>query len=364
MDGYGGSGGVTLSETIEIFDLLDIPRGGIAPEDGDHFDALAITLGDTVDDDLLDDEAHPEPSLAATPFFIEYDEPLRLDPERSGLIWELPPAVAEWAIRWRAPLISLAFHLLPAISIILMPLLMIEPPPPIPVQLVFEEPPPPPPPPPPPQQQQAPPKPQPPPPKMEAGRLSSVDMGVVKQDTQLGRTADPMQQPSAAPRQPDPAETETAATTPPPPVPLPKPTPPKEQKSAFLLPKPSGANVPRHEEVPHEAPHSARYAGMASTRDEYLAYLVSLTRQHIGLLPMSFVGDRHGETVISVTVYDNGRIGPLGVLRSSGYPDIDQRIEQMIEAVGKFPPLPQWYQGDAVQLELTLKFPDALQHAE
>jgi TonB family protein len=103
---------------------------------------------------------------------------------------------------------------------------------------------------------------------------------------------------------------------------------------------------------------------MAATRDEYLAYLVSLTRQHIGLLPMSFVGDRHGETVISVTVYDNGRIGPLGVLRSSGYPDIDQRIEQMIEAVGKFPPLPQWYQGDAVQLELTLKFPDALQHAE
>jgi hypothetical protein len=357
---------VTLSETIEIFDLLDIPRGGIAPEDGDHFDALAITLGDTGDDDSLDDAVHPEPSLAATPFFIEYDEPLRLDPERAGLIWELPPAVAEWAIRWRAPLISLAFHLLPAISIILMPLLMIEPPPPIPVQLVFEQPPPPPQPQPPQQQQQAPPKPQPPPPKMEAGRLSSVDMGVVRQDTQLGRTADPMQQPSAAPRQPDPAETETATNTPPPPVPMPKPPPPREQKSAFALPlpKPSGANVPRHEEVPHEAARSARYAGMASTRDEYLAYLVSLTRQHIGLLPMSFVGDRHGETVISVTVYDDGRIGPLGVLRGSGYPDIDQRIEQMVSAVGKFPPLPQWYQGDAVQLELTLKFPDALQHAE
>jgi protein TonB len=352
---------VTLSETIETFDLLDIPRGDISPEDGDRFDAIAVTIADTIDDDELDGEAHPEPSLAATPFFIEYDEPVRLDPERAGLIWELPPAVAAWAMRWSAPLASLAFHLFPVIAVILLPLLLVEPPPPIPVQLVFEQPPPPPPP--PPQQQQAPPKPQ-PPPKMETGRLSSVDMGVVKPDLQLGRSTDPVQQPSAAPRQPDPTETETATTTPPPPVPLPKPTPPKEQKSAFLVPKPSGANVPRREEVPHEAPHSARYAGMASTRDEYLAYLVSLTRQHIGLLPMSVVGGRHGETVISVTVYDNGRIGSLGVIHSSGYPDIDQRIEQMIAAVGKFPPLPQWYQGDAVQLELTLKFPDALEHTE
>jgi outer membrane biosynthesis protein TonB len=168
--------------------------------------------------------------------------------------------------------------------------------------------------------------------------------------------------PSAAQEQQTPTETQTGTAEQAPPLPQPKPAPPKEHQSTFQLPKPSGAQTPHHEETPHEASHNARYAGPAASKDEYLAYLVSLTRQHMGLLPMSIVGDRHGETVISVVVYDNGRIGPLGVIRSSGYPDIDKRIEDMVAAVGKFPPLPQWYQGDAVQLELTLKFPEALEH--
>ena len=38
-----------------------------------------------------------------------------------------------------------------------------------------------------------------------------------------------------------------------------------------------------------------------------------------------------------------------------------QTIEQMVAAVGRFPPLPQWYQGKSVQLELTLRFPDAVE---
>jgi TonB family protein len=102
--------------------------------------------------------------------------------------------------------------------------------------------------------------------------------------------------------------------------------------------------------------------GSVATRDEYLASLVTLTRQHTNLLPPSLIGDRRGETVISVKVSKDGAIGPIGVLRSSGYPDIDERIEQMVSAVGRYPPLPQWYSGDSVQLPLFLRFPDALQH--
>ncbi len=83
----------------------------------------------------------------------------------------------------------------------------------------------------------------------------------------------------------------------------------------------------------------------------------------MGLL-QPVVGDRHGETVISVVVYDNGSIGPLGVILCYGYPVIDTRIDLMVAAVGKFPPLPQWYQGNAVQLELTLKFPEALERPQ
>jgi TonB family protein len=333
---------VTLTET---WDLPKLAIRDIAfDDDDDHFDAIDFAIDEERDDEAV----RPEPSLAAAPFFIEFDEPARLDPDRAGLIWELVPAVTR-AIELRSPLASLAFHLLPILMLILLPLLVIEPPPPIPVQLVFEQPPPP-----EPQQQQQ----QQQQPKMETGRLSSVDMGMVKPNLDLGRAADPVQQPSASEQQQNPTETQTAAVVPP--LPLPKPAPPKEKPSPFQLPKPSGANVPRREETPHETARSARYPGTASTRDEYLAYLVTLTRQHINLLPMSLVGGRSGETVISVVVYEDGRLGPLGVMRSSGYPDIDQQIQKMVAAVGKFPPLPQWYQGNAVQLELTLRFPEAL----
>jgi TonB family protein len=350
---------VTLSDT---FDLLDIAPGDIAPSEDDRVDPIAIgherAREGTTDDDLV-----PEPTLAVTPFFIEFNEPPVLDPERSGLIWELQQAT-DRTIGRLAPLVALLLHMLPAITIVLLPLLMVEPPPPIPVQLVFEQPAPAPPPPPPPAPE---PKPQPKPqqqPKMEVGRLASVDMGAVKPSTSLGRTADPVQQPSAGQQQPNPTDTETASATPPPPVPMPKPSPPKERSTAFQLPKPSGANVPHREETPHEAPHSSRYAGPAATRDEYLAYLVSLTRQHIGLLPMSFIGDRRGETVLSLVIHDNGAIGPMTILQSSGYPDIDRRVQEMVAAVGRAPPLPQWFQGDAMELEFRIKFPEALEHPE
>jgi len=322
---------VTLSETLDTFEIVIADIG----DDAEH------------------DDSRPEPKLAAAPFFVEFDEPVRLDPERSGLAWELPPAVSR-AIELRSPFVALLLHLLPLLGLVIWPLMMVEPPAPIPVQLVFE---PPPPPPPPPVQQ---PQPTPPPPKFEVpprGPLSSVDQGVVK-PANLGRAADPVPQPAAGPQRQTPSEAQTqTAAVPPVPQPKPKPMPPKEP--AFHLPKPSGAQFQRQDETPHEAPHSARYAGSAASRDEYLAYLVTLTRQHMNLLT-PVIGDRRGEAVISVIVYEDGAIGPLSVIHGSGYADIDRRIEDMIAAVGKFPPLPQWYQGNAVQLELTLKFPEAL----
>jgi outer membrane biosynthesis protein TonB len=293
-----------------------------------------------------------EPTLASAPLFVEFGEPARLDPDRIGLIWELPSPSGR-SIRLRSPLVSLAVHLLLLLAIIAWPSPAADIAPPIAVQLVFVEPPPPP----PPEPKLA--QPPPPPAQPQQGRLSSVDTGDVKPKERGSTTS--AAPPAAGEPQPNPTETQTATAAPTPPLlPLPKPAPPKE-KSAFQLAKPAGAQVPRREETPHQASRSAQFAGPSATRDEYLAYLVQLTRQHIDLLPMSVIGDRHGETVISVVVYDSGEIGPLGVVRSSGYSDIDHRIEQMVAAVRKFPPLPQWYQGKAVQLELTLRFPDALE---
>ena len=85
-----------------------------------------------------------------------------------------------------------------------------------------------------------------------------------------------------------------------------------------------------------------------------------LARQHLNLLTHAMVGGRRGMSVIGVTVLDDGTIARINVARGSGYPDIDERVEQMILACGRFPPLPQWFQGEAMQLEFRLEFPDAL----
>jgi TonB family protein len=318
----------------ELPDTIRIAFDGFLPPEAGHPEPVFAGIGGLEDFD--------EPSLATTSFFVEFDEPMRLDSGRSGLIWEVPPVVAEWAMRWRAPLVSLAFHLLPVVMIALLPLLMVEPPPPIPVQLIFEQPPP------------APkPQPQQPPPKMVPGRLASIDMGAVKEIDTLGRTADPVAPPTAGEQQPTPSE----ADKPPLPEPTPKPTPPKEQKSVFALPKPSGANVPHREETPHEAPHTAKYPGPAATRDEYFAYLVALTRQHINLLPHGLAAELHGETVLSIAVLDNGTVQHIAIMRSSGNSELDERVVAMVRAVGRFPPLPQWYQEEVMEMAFRVGFP-------
>jgi TonB family protein len=327
----------------ELPDTIRIAFDGFLPPETDRHDPLFIgVLGGTL--------SFAEPTFATMPFVVEYDEPARLDPKRSGLIWELPPVVVGWAIRWRALLVSLAFHSLPVVVIALLPLLLVEPPPPIPVQLVFEQPPPPPPPPPPV------PKP-PPPPKMEVGPLASVDMGTVK-PPDLGRTPDPVPMPSAGPQQETPTETQTATAEQAPPMPQPRPAQPKEQKSAFNLPKPSGANVPHREKTPREAPRSARYPGPAATRDEYLAYITAVIRQHLVALPPSAISGRRVELVLSIRLSDSGAIASVSLLHSSGNPEADMQIVQAISSIHKFPPIPQWFQGNAAAMEYILPAAD------
>ena len=99
---------------------------------------------------------------------------------------------------------------------------------------------------------------------------------------------------------------------------------------------------------------------MCATRDEYLAYVHSLIRRHYNLLPLALIGGRRGEAQIEFVVLDDGTIAMIRVRHSSGWPDIDERIEQMILAVHHVPPLPQWFQGERMALVLNLPFPDAL----
>jgi TonB family protein len=307
----------------------------------DHFDTLELILGDTA---LIGFDDRPEPMLAAMPFFIEFEEPARLDPERVGLTWELPPA-SRPAMRLHSPLTSLAVHLLPLLLIIGWPKTAGDIATPIAVELVFEEPPP--------TAPETPSQDHPP------GPLASEDLGDTKPKDP--GTAARQAPPAPGEKAPAAAAAQVATVATPPPIPPPKPTPPPKQPAPVALPKPAGAPAPTREETLHEAAREARYAGPSASRDEYLNYLVTLTRQHIDLLPLSVIGSRHGETVVSVVVEESGAISHIEVAHSSGYRDIDERIAQMVAAVRKFPPLPQWYQGKSVQLELTLRFPDAVE---
>jgi protein TonB len=253
----------------------------------------------------------------------------------------------------------------------------LETPEPIAVQLVIEQPPPPPP-------LPAEPKPaaKPPPP----GRLSSDDFAPAEgpktpkgsgeappsageppppaTETQAAETppakpAPPVEQSNEEPRPP--TETQTAELPPPKPAPPPpKPKPPKEQ-ATVRMPKPLGDMWPLPLE-PNESRRTAARIGPTATRDEYCAYALNLTLRHIDLLPRSLIGERRGATVLSIRVLEDGTIKNVMVARSSGYPDIDARVEQMVYAVGRFPPLPQWVTRPWMDFTFQLHFPHPLEH--
>jgi TonB family protein len=273
---------------------------------------------------------------------------------------EPQPYKPRWWVRLRGPVGSLVLHLLPLLLLIdwpMSPPAQVEP---IPVQLVFE-PPPKATPPPLPQ-----PKPTPPPPR---GRLASEDLGEPEAKEVDKPKGDPPAADKPAKTETPPAETkppekpqQTAALAPPP-LPQAKPDAPKPDPVPKPAPKPTPAahQVPRRVEEPgNMAPRRGRFPGPAATRDEYLAYMHSLIRQHYNMLSQATLGDRRGMTVIEFVVLDDGRIALLKIRRSSGYPDIDNRIAEMVAAVGHFPPLPQWFQGLAMPFEFGFPFPEAL----
>ena len=304
-----------------------------------------------------------EPTLTGAPRLVSSD-PLRLDPPE-----RLAPVVDRERTRWLGLIGSLVLHLLPLLLLIEWPFEAPRETVPIPVQLVIEPPPP---------EQVL--KPVPPPPAFKPpppGRIASEDLG----DTEAKKAShEPKNAPAAkdiAPPEvrPDEPSPQTAEDVPPPektepppetpqqtaaivpPPPPEKPPPPKPQ------PKPAQTTRPqlhREEEPARGATRPAKYPGPAATRDEYLAYVHSLIRRHYNLLPLAMIGGRRGEAQIEFVVLDDGTIAMIRVRHSSGWPDIDERIEQMILAVHHVPPLPQWFQGERMALVLNLPFPDAL----
>jgi TonB family protein len=229
---------------------------------------------------------------------------------------------------------------------------------PIPVQLVLEKPPPPPP---------APPlPPQPKPPiekKPPTGHLASADMGKEA----------PEAKPATAPERASTPTTETKLEAVAMAVPQLNPTPdvltlPERERWPFPAnapenPKPEPEKKPTPRPVaariaPHALPHMAHAPGPDATHDEYLAYCLVLINRYNEMMSPAFLAGRSGMAVLGILVLDDGTIGRVVVEHSSGYRDVDTRAEQMIVAVARFPPLPQWFQGTAMMLEYHMPFYD------
>jgi periplasmic protein TonB len=269
-----------------------------------------------------------------------------------------PPVGSRRQTRPFGPLFSALLHLLPLLLLLNWP----WPPPaavtPIPVQLVFQPPPP---------AKPRPPQPRPKPAlRPPLGRLASDDIGDTRtrgEDT-VRSEATAAEKPASETAPPEP-EQQMAAVIPPAPVP----------EAADLLHENLVRQPPRPKTKPpvpqpllrraaariHLAPRPPQFPGPAATRDEYLAYLKYLTIKHLNMLSLAMVAGRRGQTMIDILVLDDGTVATLKVARTSGYPDIDRQVEAMLHAVGRFPPLPQWFQGPSMHLEFTIKFPEALE---
>jgi TonB family protein len=198
---------------------------------------------------------------------------------------------------------------------------------------------------------------------------------------------------AVTPAEPPPArsQTRTASVTPPaksrPPIPRPRPptTPPRPKPPTHTA-KPTPAPPPKMEAAMsppvHAAPapvqlrptevaappsstsiavrHDGATSGAATGGGDYFAQLEQLTRPYLYMLSPTFLAGRRGRTTLTIVVADDGTIGHIGVKLSSGYPDIDARIEQMVAAVGRFPPPPPQLRRPGTDLDFNLVFPEVL----
>jgi periplasmic protein TonB len=260
---------------------------------------------------------------------------------------------------------SVAVHLLPLLLLIAWPVEPAEVPPPIPVQLVIEQP--------------KPPSPAPAPPPAPAPKKPPTPSRLASEE--IGNPQTKQHQPGSEtePRSPKKTEERMVAALPPPrpselpqieqfdvpppamflPPPVPAAPDARERQAMLTPPRPKRAPATSVISLPGAwAPLPAHLGvpGPAAMRDPYLAECEALIMRHRDLLPGSFVAGRRGVAEISIVVLADGRIGRISVARGSGFPDIDERVEKMVAAVGRFPPVPQRFQGDALPLQFDLPF--------
>ena len=82
------------------------------------------------------------------------------------------------------------------------------------------------------------------------------------------------------------------------------------------------------------------------------------------MLSPELLQGRRGTTSLAIRVLGDGTIARIAVSESSGYPDIDNRVIQIVAAVGRFPPLPPWVEQPSWDINFHLRFPFPSEAAE
>jgi TonB family protein len=334
---------------------FDIDPAPIWPVDDDRLEP--IFLAGPLWFEFEEDEPPPEPTLPAPApiFLVEFEEFSPLDHERALPEQDGPSPASRRPASATGLVGSLGGHLLVLLALLHFnangaPADALAA---VPVQLVIEAAP--------------------------AAPDDAPDRQFASTASETEATADSRGPAAAAPAPAAPARKQVAAAAPRPAKPKPPPAPsqapkPPQIPAAAVPPAPAPAPVsPVAPPVAPPAPPTltAATAGQASTgvqaarpspdRSSYFGHLVVLTRPYFYMLPGSFLAGRRGRTVLSMVVREDGTVERIAVKRSSGYPDIDVRIQQMVEAVGRFPPLPEGFQRPSVELDFDLAFPDAMQ---
>ena len=327
----------------ELRDEFEIDLTPIWPADDDRLEPIFLA-------GLLWFEAEefdPAPVLGASeaPLPAEFEEFLELDPQRSAKEPEEPPPAPRQRASATSLFGSLGVHLLPLLVLIGWSSAPAELSSTIPVQFVVEE--------------------------ASAGPAEAPPDRPVTETISETRSNSDNSADSAPPTPPPPPQptpvrpppVKTASVKPPPkPSPPPEPTPRKPVAATPPAPAPPAPAARPPATPPNPAPREARAPGPDPARGDYFDRLVALTRAHLDLLPRSFLAGRRGQTVLSIVVLADGTIGRISLKRSSGYPDVDTRIEQIVAAVGRFPPLPASFGGTpSIELDFDLTFPNAIQ---
>jgi TonB family protein len=159
----------------------------------------------------------------------------------------------------------------------------------------------------------------------------------------------PVPDAEAPPKPPEPSlQADEAPPPPPPPQEKPKPPPPSAEPRRTAL----------AERAPLEAPRLAERAlgEKAETGDPYLNALWTRIEQHRpATTPIGSSGlHLEGITVLGVVIDRTGAMRQLGVVRSSGSPQLDEMAKQMILGAEPFPPLPSDY-PDVAPLTVTIR---------